>query len=201
MLAKVQYPFTLTLTQIHLHIRLSYCWLCIVLKTISKRFFPCFQCTMLCFVSLCLTCAECLDMNEAIETLFIRDNNGHLNSHTTASGQEAPQFKSSQHESQIPCKYRHLIGADRLRSCLNNQVPTHRANSCFLQLEKWSPELLLSTFERDTHIYTQTHKFTSLVSILWGCMKPTEKSSLSSGFSLSVTHRHWYDRENLGCAY
>lgn len=82
---------------------------------------------MLRFVSLCLTpywSAECLDMDEAIETLFIRDNNGHLNSHTTASGQEASQFKS-----QIPCKYRHLIGADRLRSCLNNQVPTHRANS------------------------------------------------------------------------
>lgn len=72
---------------------------------------------------------ECLDMDEAIETLFIRDNNGHLNSHKTASGQEAPQFKSSQHKSQIPCKYRHLIGADCLRSCLNNQVPTHCANS------------------------------------------------------------------------
>lgn len=43
---------------------------------------------MLHFVSLCLTpcwSAECLDMDEAIETLFIQDNNVHLNSHTTAS--------------------------------------------------------------------------------------------------------------------
>lgn len=51
---------------------------------------------MLRFVSLCLTpywSAECLDMDEAIETLFIRDNNGHLNSHTTASGQEAPSSR------------------------------------------------------------------------------------------------------------
>lgn len=44
-------------------------------------------------VCLCV-CAERLDMDEAVETLFVRDGNGRLNSLTTVLGQEADRFNN-----------------------------------------------------------------------------------------------------------
>ena len=46
-------------------------------------------------LSPCLcTCAEHLDMDEAVETLFVRDENGRLNSLTTVLGQETDRFNN-----------------------------------------------------------------------------------------------------------
>ncbi len=43
----------------------------------------------------CLSlCAESLDMDEAVETLFVRDKNGRLNSLTTVLGQETDRFNN-----------------------------------------------------------------------------------------------------------
>lgn len=43
--------------------------------------------------STCL-CAERLDMDESVETLFVRDENGRLNSLTTVLGQETDRFNN-----------------------------------------------------------------------------------------------------------
>lgn len=39
-------------------------------------------------------CLECLDMQEAVETLFVQDENGRLNSLTTVLGQETDRFNN-----------------------------------------------------------------------------------------------------------
>lgn len=44
-------------------------------------------------VRVCL-CAERLDMDEAVETLFVQDENSHLNSLKTVLGQETDRFNN-----------------------------------------------------------------------------------------------------------
>lgn len=55
----------------------------------------CILCVCLPVFLVCLSvCAERLDMDEAVETLFVRDESGRLNSLTTVLGQETDRFNN-----------------------------------------------------------------------------------------------------------
>uniref|UniRef100_A0A8D3C858 Dynein, axonemal, heavy chain 6 n=1 Tax=Scophthalmus maximus TaxID=52904 RepID=A0A8D3C858_SCOMX len=109
--------------------------------------------------SLCLyLCAETLVMDDAVETLFARDEHGRLNSLTTVLGQETDRFNKLLRlirvslvtlqkaiaglvvmSEEMDCIY---------RSFLNNQVPTYWANSSYPSLKtlaSWVRDLALRT--------------------------------------------------------
>ncbi|XP_068444624.1 dynein axonemal heavy chain 6 isoform X2 [Clinocottus analis] len=101
---------------------------------------------------------ECLDMDEAIESLFVRDRNDRLNSLTTVLGQEADRFNHllSVLKMSLLTLQKAIAGLvvmseemDRIyTSFLNNQVPTHWANSAYPSLKplaSWVRDLVLRT--------------------------------------------------------
>ncbi|XP_045894232.1 dynein axonemal heavy chain 6-like [Micropterus dolomieu] len=101
---------------------------------------------------------ERLDMDEAVETLFVRDKNGRLNSLTTVLGQEADRFTNLLRVLRISLVtlQKAIAGLvvmseemDRIyTSFLNNQVPTHWANSSYPSLKplaSWVRDLALRT--------------------------------------------------------
>ncbi|KAG7222943.1 hypothetical protein INR49_015970 [Caranx melampygus] len=101
---------------------------------------------------------ERINMDEAVEALFVRDENGRLNSLTTVLGQEAGRFNKLLRVlrmSLITLK-KAIAGLvvmseemDRTyTSFLNNQVPTHWANSAYPSLKtlaSWVRDLALRT--------------------------------------------------------
>uniref|UniRef100_A0A3P9C2G1 Dynein axonemal heavy chain 6 n=1 Tax=Maylandia zebra TaxID=106582 RepID=A0A3P9C2G1_9CICH len=101
---------------------------------------------------------ERLDMDEAIGTLFIKDTNGHLNSLTTVLAQEADRFNNLLKvlRMSLITLQKAIAGLvvmseemDRIyTSFLNNQVPTHWANSAYPSLKplsSWVRDLTLRT--------------------------------------------------------
>ncbi|XP_070782457.1 dynein axonemal heavy chain 6 [Enoplosus armatus] len=99
---------------------------------------------------------ERLDIDEAVETLFIRDENGRLNSLTTVLGQEADRFTNLLRvlRMSLITLQKAIAGLvvmseemDRIyTSFLNNQVPTHWANSAYPSLKplaSWVKDLAL----------------------------------------------------------
>ncbi|XP_041838798.1 dynein heavy chain 6, axonemal [Melanotaenia boesemani] len=101
---------------------------------------------------------ECLNMEAAVEKLFVRDKNGRLNSLTTVLGQEAVRFNNLlkiQRVSLITL-LKAIEGLvvmseemDQIyTSFLNNQVPTHWTNSAYPSLKplaSWVRDLTLRT--------------------------------------------------------
>uniref|UniRef100_A0A3Q3BGU1 Dynein, axonemal, heavy chain 6 n=1 Tax=Haplochromis burtoni TaxID=8153 RepID=A0A3Q3BGU1_HAPBU len=101
---------------------------------------------------------ERLDMDEAIDTLFIKDTNGHLNSLTTVLAQEADRFNNLLKvlRMSLITLQKAIAGLvvmseemDRIyTSFLNDQVPTHWANSAYPSLKplsSWVRDLTLRT--------------------------------------------------------
>lgn len=101
---------------------------------------------------------ERLDIDEAVETLFVRDKNGRLNSLTTVLGQEADRFNNLLRvlRMSLITLQKAIAGLvvmseemDRIyTSFLNNQVPTHWANSAYPSLKplaSWVKDLTLRT--------------------------------------------------------
>ncbi|KAI3352270.1 hypothetical protein L3Q82_005249 [Scortum barcoo] len=101
---------------------------------------------------------ERLDMDEAVETLFVRDKNGRLNSLTTVLGQEADRFNNLLRvlRASLVTLQKAIAGLvvmseemDRIyTSFLNNHVPTHWANSAYPSLKplaSWVRDLSLRT--------------------------------------------------------
>uniref|UniRef100_A0A3P8PCE0 AAA+ ATPase domain-containing protein n=1 Tax=Astatotilapia calliptera TaxID=8154 RepID=A0A3P8PCE0_ASTCA len=101
---------------------------------------------------------ERLDMDEAIGTLFIKDTNGHLNSLTTVLAQEADRFNNLLKvlRMSLITLQKAIAGLvvmseemDRIyTSFLNDQVPTHWANSAYPSLKplsSWVRDLTLRT--------------------------------------------------------
>ncbi|XP_071360020.1 dynein axonemal heavy chain 6 [Trachinotus anak] len=101
---------------------------------------------------------ERLDMDEAVETLFVRDENGRLNSLTTVLGQETDRFNKLLRvlRMSLITLQKAIAGLvvmseemDRIyTSFLNNQVPTHWANSAYPSLKtlgSWVRDLALRT--------------------------------------------------------
>ncbi|XP_069560973.1 dynein axonemal heavy chain 6 [Brachyistius frenatus] len=101
---------------------------------------------------------ERLDMDEAIETLFVRDTNGRLSSLTTVLGQEVDRFNNLLRVLRISLVtlQKAIAGLvvmseemDRIyTSFLNNQVPTHWENSAYPSLKplsSWVRDLVLRT--------------------------------------------------------
>uniref|UniRef100_A0A667W9Y7 Dynein axonemal heavy chain 6 n=1 Tax=Myripristis murdjan TaxID=586833 RepID=A0A667W9Y7_9TELE len=101
---------------------------------------------------------ECLDMDEAVETLFLQDDNGRLNSLTTVLGQEVDRFNNllrvlrmSLNTLQKAIAGLVVMSEEMERiytSFLNNQVPTHWANSAYPSLKplaSWVRDLTLRT--------------------------------------------------------
>ncbi|KAM9363597.1 dynein axonemal heavy chain 6 [Symphorus nematophorus] len=101
---------------------------------------------------------EHLDMDEAVETLFVRDENGRLNSLTTVLGQETDRFNSLLRllRMSLNTLQKAIAGLvvmseemDRIyTSFLNNQVPSHWANSAYPSLKplaSWVRDLALRT--------------------------------------------------------
>ncbi|KAL7403678.1 hypothetical protein ABVT39_003711 [Epinephelus coioides] len=101
---------------------------------------------------------ERLDMDEAVESLFVRDENGRLNSLTTVLGQETDRFNNLLRVLRISLitLQKAIAGLvvmseemDRIyTSFLNNQVPTHWANSAYPSLKplaSWVRDLTLRT--------------------------------------------------------
>ncbi|KAF3851997.1 hypothetical protein F7725_005352 [Dissostichus mawsoni] len=96
--------------------------------------------------SACAGAKNLLEMDEAVETLFIRDENGRLNSLTTVLGQELSLVTLKKAiaglvvmSEEMDCIY---------TSFLNNQVPTHWANSAYPSLKplaSWVRDLTLRT--------------------------------------------------------
>uniref|UniRef100_A0A8C4HR50 Dynein, axonemal, heavy chain 6 n=2 Tax=Dicentrarchus labrax TaxID=13489 RepID=A0A8C4HR50_DICLA len=100
----------------------------------------------------------CLDMDEAVETLFVRDENSRLNSLTTVLGQETDRFNNLLRVLRLSLitLQKAIAGLvvmseemDRIyTSFLNNQVPTHWANSAYPSLKplaSWVRDLTLRT--------------------------------------------------------
>uniref|UniRef100_A0A8C3ADL9 Dynein axonemal heavy chain 6 n=1 Tax=Cyclopterus lumpus TaxID=8103 RepID=A0A8C3ADL9_CYCLU len=101
---------------------------------------------------------ERLDMDEAVETLYVRDENDRLNSLTTVLGQEADRFNHLLRVLKVSLLtlQKAIAGLvvmseemDRIyTSFLNNQVPTHWANSAYPSLKplaSWVRDLALRT--------------------------------------------------------
>ncbi|XP_040003149.1 dynein heavy chain 6, axonemal [Xiphias gladius] len=101
---------------------------------------------------------ERLDMDEAVETLFVRDENSRLNSLTTVLGQEADRFNNLLRvlRMSLITLQKAIAGLvvmseemDRIyTSFLNNQVPTHWANAAYPSLKtlaSWVRDLALRT--------------------------------------------------------
>ncbi|XP_038570255.1 dynein heavy chain 6, axonemal isoform X1 [Micropterus salmoides] len=101
---------------------------------------------------------ERLDMDEAVETLFVRDKNGRLNSLTTVLGQEAKRFTNLLRvlRMSLITLQKAIAGLVVMSeemdliytSFLNNQVPTHWANSAYPSLKplaSWVRDLALRT--------------------------------------------------------
>ncbi|KAM8878755.1 dynein axonemal heavy chain 6 isoform 3-T3 [Spinachia spinachia] len=101
---------------------------------------------------------ECLDMDRAVETLFVRDDKGRLNSLTTVLGQEVDRFnhllrvlKMSLITLQKAIAGLVVMSEEMDRtytSFLNNQVPTNWANSAYPSLKplaSWVRDLVLRT--------------------------------------------------------
>ncbi|XP_029289697.1 LOW QUALITY PROTEIN: dynein heavy chain 6, axonemal [Cottoperca gobio] len=101
---------------------------------------------------------DCLDMDEAVETLFVRDEHGRLNSLTTVLGQEADRFNNLLRvlRMSLITLQKAIAGLvvmseemDRIyTSFLHNQVPTHWANSAYPSLKtlaSWVRDLDLRT--------------------------------------------------------
>uniref|UniRef100_A0A3B4H632 Dynein heavy chain C-terminal domain-containing protein n=1 Tax=Pundamilia nyererei TaxID=303518 RepID=A0A3B4H632_9CICH len=101
---------------------------------------------------------ERLDMDEAIDTLFIKDTNGRINSLTTVLAQEADRFNNLLKvlRMSLITLQKAIAGLvvmsekmDRIyTSFLNNQVPTHWANSAYPSLKplsSWVRDLTLRT--------------------------------------------------------
>uniref|UniRef100_A0A7N9AZR1 Dynein, axonemal, heavy chain 6 n=1 Tax=Mastacembelus armatus TaxID=205130 RepID=A0A7N9AZR1_9TELE len=101
---------------------------------------------------------ERLEMDEAVESLFVRDDNGRLNSLTTVLGQEADRFNKLLRvlRMSLVTLQKAIAGLvvmseemDRIyTSFLNNQVPTHWANSAYPSLKtlaSWVRDLALRT--------------------------------------------------------
>uniref|UniRef100_A0A3B4T6A4 Dynein axonemal heavy chain 6 n=1 Tax=Seriola dumerili TaxID=41447 RepID=A0A3B4T6A4_SERDU len=101
---------------------------------------------------------ERLDMDEAVEALFVRDENGRLNSLTTVLGQEVDRFNKLLKvlRMSLITLEKAIAGLvvmseemDRIyTSFLNNQVPTHWANSAYPSLKtlaSWVRDLALRT--------------------------------------------------------
>ncbi|GAA6230347.1 dynein heavy chain 6, axonemal-like [Lates japonicus] len=101
---------------------------------------------------------ERLDMDEAVEALFERDENGRLNSLTTVLGQETDRFNNLLRvlRMSLITLQKAIAGLvvmseemDRIyTSFLNNQVPTHWANSAYPSLKtlaSWVRDLSLRT--------------------------------------------------------
>ncbi|XP_047430741.1 dynein axonemal heavy chain 6 [Mugil cephalus] len=99
---------------------------------------------------------ERLDMDEAVETLFVQDKNGRINSLTTVLGQEADRFNNLIKVLRISLVtlQKAIAGLvvmseemDRIyTSFLNNQVPTHWSNSAYPSLKtlaSWVKDLAL----------------------------------------------------------
>ncbi|KAJ0033357.1 hypothetical protein NQD34_000464 [Periophthalmus magnuspinnatus] len=103
--------------------------------------------------------AEHLDMSQATESLFVRDEHGRLNSLTTVLGQETDRFNNLLKVLRASLvTLQKAIGGlvvmseemDRIyTSFLNNQVPSHWANSAYPSLKtlaSWVKDLVLRTF-------------------------------------------------------
>ncbi|XP_072318696.1 dynein axonemal heavy chain 6 [Eucyclogobius newberryi] len=101
---------------------------------------------------------DCLDMSEATESLFVRDEYGRLNSLTTVLGQETDRFNNLLKvlRSSLVTLQKAIGGLvvmseemDRIyTSFLNNQVPSHWANSAYPSLKtlaSWVKDLVLRT--------------------------------------------------------
>ncbi|XP_060941446.1 dynein axonemal heavy chain 6 [Limanda limanda] len=101
---------------------------------------------------------EQLDMDEALEALFIRDENGRLNSLTTVLGQEVDRFNRLLRVLRVSLitLQKAIAGLvvmseemDRIyTSFLSNQVPSHWANSSYPSLKtlaSWVRDLALRT--------------------------------------------------------
>uniref|UniRef100_A0A3P8R8F5 Uncharacterized protein n=1 Tax=Astatotilapia calliptera TaxID=8154 RepID=A0A3P8R8F5_ASTCA len=101
---------------------------------------------------------ERLDMDEAIDTLFIKDTNGRINSLTTVLAQEADRFNNLLKvlRMSLITLQKAIAGLvvmsekmDRIyTSFLNNQVSTHWANSAYPSLKplsSWVRDLTLRT--------------------------------------------------------
>ncbi|KAI9538399.1 Dynein heavy chain 6, axonemal [Dissostichus eleginoides] len=101
---------------------------------------------------------DLLEMDEAIETLFIRDENGRLNSLTTVLGQEVDRFNNLLRVLKLSLvtlkkAIAGLVVMSEEMDCiytsfLNNQVPTHWANSAYPSLKplaSWVRDLTLRT--------------------------------------------------------
>ncbi|KAA8595375.1 hypothetical protein FQN60_012510 [Etheostoma spectabile] len=101
---------------------------------------------------------ERLDMDEALESLFIQDKNGRLNSLTTVLGQETDRFNNLLRvlRTSLVTLQKAVAGLvvmseemDRIyTSFMNNQVPTHWANSAYPSLKplaSWVRDLALRT--------------------------------------------------------
>ncbi|XP_051801201.1 dynein axonemal heavy chain 6 isoform X2 [Acanthochromis polyacanthus] len=108
---------------------------------------------------------ERLDMDEAVETLFVKDKNSRLNSLTTVLGQEADRFNNLLRVLRLSLitLQKAIAGLvvmseemDRIyTSFLNNQVPTHWANSAYPSLKplaSWVRDLTLRTSFIETWI-------------------------------------------------
>ncbi|XP_023141924.2 dynein axonemal heavy chain 6 isoform X2 [Amphiprion ocellaris] len=108
---------------------------------------------------------ERLDMDEAVETLFVKDKNGCLNSLTTVLGQEADRFNNLLRVLKLSLitLQKAIAGLvvmseemDRIyTSFLNNQVPTRWANSAYPSLKplaSWVRDLTLRTSFIETWI-------------------------------------------------
>ncbi|KAM3865367.1 dynein axonemal heavy chain 6 [Diretmus argenteus] len=102
--------------------------------------------------------SEHLDMNEAVETLLVRDNNGRLNSLTTVLGQEADRFNNLLRvlRMSLSTLQKAIAGLvvmseemERIyTSILNNQVPAHWERSAYPSLKplaSWVRDLDLRT--------------------------------------------------------
>ncbi|XP_010793811.1 dynein heavy chain 6, axonemal-like [Notothenia coriiceps] len=101
---------------------------------------------------------DLLEMDEAVETLFIRDENGRLNSLTTVLGQEVDRFNNLLRVLKLSLvtlkkAIAGLVVMSEEMDCiytsfLNNQVPTHWANSAYPSLKplaSWVRDLTLRT--------------------------------------------------------
>ncbi|XP_078146083.1 dynein axonemal heavy chain 6 [Centroberyx gerrardi] len=101
---------------------------------------------------------ERLDMDEAVENLFVRDDNGRLSSLTTVLGQEADRFNNLLRvlRMSLGTLQKAVAGLvvmseemERIyTSFLNNQVPTYWANSAYPSLKplaSWVRDLALRT--------------------------------------------------------
>ncbi|XP_026216049.1 dynein heavy chain 6, axonemal isoform X2 [Anabas testudineus] len=108
--------------------------------------------------SILIKLPECVNMDEAMESLFVRDAYGRLNSLTTVLGQETDRFNNLLRvvKMSLVTLQKAIAGLvvmseemDRIyTSFLNNQVPTHWADSAYPSLKtlaSWVRDLVLRT--------------------------------------------------------